>query len=622
MLLSLHLTKMAANTSDFVHLPDIPDSTPLNQTRISTPIQKGDLFKTPKGQIAISDSLRHRLSESLANSNNKKRNFDQTLEPSHVELRKTTPPTDQPKRAKANQTPSTSFNQLEISSTDEYDTDNSIMELSYTVQHKPLSPIKSPPRITLNQQTAKTTQLYAGSTNRSFTLSDNYNVDTIAGEFSKLGLPAAEYKRCGEGFLITVLTQNIADQFRSVDRLNKLNILIRPPIWETQVRGVLNVDPSIDKGTLQRHAKEANDTAYQPQISYIYRINSNNKPTPYVVATFEGKTLPETISFGGHRSKPVTPYLRKPLQCTKCLLYGHNTKNCTRHQACTKCGSQSHTYQTCIRGLWCIHCKKQGHSSLSKTCPTKQIKLNKLNPKHQKAATNYANPKPNLSIHLLDIRPLTRPRSSTPNESYNEEMDFTTKQIISNSDLETKLNRLTTSIRRENQLNKQPKVAHRPPHTQKPKVAARPTQSPKPGPTPKPRLHKPYFNQSQANRNPETHSQLNNQNRTQNSRRNYSQNTTQTRTKINLDPIHTQICSSLIIFTAKAMLNIIKPNSPAQLHSQIKALYTLAEQTNLFHCSYHLFKQQIIDSLPLPTNFNTRRPTMRYNTNLRKPTRY
>ncbi len=611
----------AANTSDFVVVPDYSLNQSINNqpTLCSTPVQTGDIFRTPKGQLVLTDALKQRLAQSLTNLKTKKRQHHETVETSTtITLSKTPPIVDPSKKAKTiHPSPAKISINTTTSSANSEDLgmDFSIAgsDRSFITPLKP-SPKQQQPRST----TSSPIQLYAGSTNRSFTLSDNYNVDTFAAACNKLHLPPAQYKRCGEGFLITVNSKDVASQFRQIDTLNKQKVLIRPPIWETQIRGVLYVDTNITNAQLQKDAVQTNKTRNQPQIAIIKRITTS----PYVLLTFDGTILPPTITFGGHSSKPVAPYLKKPQQCIKCLLYNHTARTCTKQQHCTKCGSPNHTYQHCTRALYCIHCHKPGHSSLSKTCPLKQTKMDKLNPKHKATSNKYSQKKSNLTLEMLDVRSYRRPRSSTPNASSTEELDFTTK--TSTAQLQKTLQNIENSMRLD---------------YKKPAPARVPHQVRKTAPTPKPRQPKPYFNSQNNRQNHQNHSQQgpisnhtqpqtnrSNPNRDQSRHRPYpstqQDNPKQFKSATTSDTTQTQIFKSLITFTAQAIISISKPASPSQLQNQIKTLYQLANNTGLFFCSLHQFKQDIINGLSLPTNFNTRKPTVRYNTNLRKSTRY
>lgn len=64
----------------------------------------------------------------------------------------------------------------------------------------------------------------------------------------------------------------------------------------------------------------------------------------------------------------------RPIQCHKCLEYGHLKGECTsdidRSMACYKCGQSGHRVATCVNDPRCILCPdmQNGHRMGSKTC--------------------------------------------------------------------------------------------------------------------------------------------------------------------------------------------------------------------------------------------------------------
>lgn len=76
------------------------------------------------------------------------------------------------------------------------------------------------------------------------------------------------------------------------------------------------------------------------------------------------------------------PYIPKPMQCIKCMAYGHVAANCGRRTICPYCGAEGHTYNECVHKgnasrLHCIHCKEP-HSSRSKSCEHYKLVQNAL----------------------------------------------------------------------------------------------------------------------------------------------------------------------------------------------------------------------------------------------------
>lgn len=58
--------------------------------------------------------------------------------------------------------------------------------------------------------------------------------------------------------------------------------------------------------------------------------------------------------------------------CTKCLLWGHWTKNCTnegRRDLCAKCGSKEHVASKCTEQGKCFSCDTTSHGTNMTACP-------------------------------------------------------------------------------------------------------------------------------------------------------------------------------------------------------------------------------------------------------------
>lgn len=63
----------------------------------------------------------------------------------------------------------------------------------------------------------------------------------------------------------------------------------------------------------------------------------------------------------------VRPFIPKPLQCNKCLRYGHTHKRCTNKEVCAVCGSQQHQTNWNCTNPKCINCGLEHHAK-SKIC--------------------------------------------------------------------------------------------------------------------------------------------------------------------------------------------------------------------------------------------------------------
>lgn len=121
------------------------------------------------------------------------------------------------------------------------------------------------------------------------------------------------------------------------------------------------------------------------QLKRITRLgNKDNKsseriPTQTVIITFVGSELPQYVYINKVRY-PVENYIAPVVQCFKCLLFGHTSKQCRSNKnKCHKCGQEHEG--NCGESVdpFCIHCQTNAHNSLSKNCPMyeKQFSIKK-----------------------------------------------------------------------------------------------------------------------------------------------------------------------------------------------------------------------------------------------------
>lgn len=93
-------------------------------------------------------------------------------------------------------------------------------------------------------------------------------------------------------------------------------------------------------------------------------------PTKLVEIKFRSSKLPDKLSIF-KVLHDVSPSIRSPVQCIRCLRFGHTQKYCRSKQRCSHCGEYNHGIDTCENRLstppQCINCKLN-HVSSDRTC--------------------------------------------------------------------------------------------------------------------------------------------------------------------------------------------------------------------------------------------------------------
>lgn len=112
-------------------------------------------------------------------------------------------------------------------------------------------------------------------------------------------------------------------------------------------------------------------------VTEIYRvkrkIDGNSAiDTGVYFLTFNKSELPEEIKCGYERFS-VRPYIPNPMQCYRCLKFGHTQRNCNRKEEegrlCGTCGEKEEMGhgKPCEKQPRCINCNTNSHGSLNKT---------------------------------------------------------------------------------------------------------------------------------------------------------------------------------------------------------------------------------------------------------------
>lgn len=112
----------------------------------------------------------------------------------------------------------------------------------------------------------------------------------------------------------------------------------------------------------------------------IFKTKGEKKvPTPLVIITFRGQTIPREIKILNVLCK-VDLFYPKLIQCENCSRYGHFKSKCSHPQSCSRCGG-THLKDQCNSVTpYCIHCKSPNHEANDKNCPEYilQEKMKKL----------------------------------------------------------------------------------------------------------------------------------------------------------------------------------------------------------------------------------------------------
>lgn len=112
----------------------------------------------------------------------------------------------------------------------------------------------------------------------------------------------------------------------------------------------------------------------------IYRVKkrsgeSNGQDTGIYFLTFNTNVLPQQIRCG-YEMIDVRPYIPEPLQCFRCLQFGHPQKACKMREEegrlCGTCTEKEHTdrskFEKCQNTPKCVHCGSTEHGSFFKKC--------------------------------------------------------------------------------------------------------------------------------------------------------------------------------------------------------------------------------------------------------------
>ncbi|XP_055528040.1 uncharacterized protein LOC129720577 [Wyeomyia smithii] len=92
-------------------------------------------------------------------------------------------------------------------------------------------------------------------------------------------------------------------------------------------------------------------------------------PTPTMIVTFQGTTIPQFVYFGYVRAK-TRPYYPSPLQCGNCHRFGHTKRNCQAKSICPICSQEHEQAVPCSADAHCVNCNG-AHSARARECAIK-----------------------------------------------------------------------------------------------------------------------------------------------------------------------------------------------------------------------------------------------------------
>ncbi|KAL8614890.1 hypothetical protein ACOMHN_042848 [Nucella lapillus] len=151
-------------------------------------------------------------------------------------------------------------------------------------------------------------------------------------------------------------------------------------IGETAVKCSIPVPTVI--GVVRGIPQKVSMEEFQEKIESPYKIRKTTRinmkdgtPSKAIQIIIEATHLPSLITIN-KREYTVTPFVGGPVQCYKCLRYGHQKKDCrAKGKACHTCGKIGHTPQQCTAIIRrCCNCQGE-HSSAYLGCPARKERI-------------------------------------------------------------------------------------------------------------------------------------------------------------------------------------------------------------------------------------------------------
>lgn len=159
-------------------------------------------------------------------------------------------------------------------------------------------------------------------------------------------------------------------------KVGECNCRASVPSQNSTCTGVIkNIPISTDEGELVSGL--ISPIERQTVISAQRILNKYKNPTMALRITCSGTVLPETLQIRDSFTYfAVEPYSPPPLQCYKCLGYGHRAFKCRGSQACGRCGGNHNPKYCASNQFKCINCGGN-HTARFRGCP-EYVKADKI----------------------------------------------------------------------------------------------------------------------------------------------------------------------------------------------------------------------------------------------------
>lgn len=226
-----------------------------------------------------------------------------------------------------------------------------------------------------------------------------------------------------------------------------------------------NIHPSISQEEIYQDLKEQCSS-----LISVTRLHKDNIPIPVVAAEFDGQQSIETVlQIKYICNTTVKPEKRRkfkgPVQCLRCLDFGHTKNNCNRNIACVFCAKDHYSVNCPQKNLppLCKNCKGNHRGDLrSVECPyyKKQVELpprnfqaTKTNAKPNNdipsslTSHNFPNLPPTNNIPNFNFVPSTNLNSNPSQLNQNHPaLNNTNSNNNNNSFMQSLINSITTHI--------------------------------------------------------------------------------------------------------------------------------------------------------------------------------
>lgn len=180
-------------------------------------------------------------------------------------------------------------------------------------------------------------------------------------------------------FIVMKSLEGYTSNLQSISKLRNGTLLIETKdqkqtaiLYKAETLGPVKINvkdhPTLNttRGTIFSHDLLLLDEEYilnnlkQQNVIKVERIKKFNEarelvPTPSLIITFQGKTLPLTIK-AGYLSLRTRMYYPAPMKCKSCHKFGHTKKKCRGDPICVRCAKPQHKDE--CDEVKCANCTK------------------------------------------------------------------------------------------------------------------------------------------------------------------------------------------------------------------------------------------------------------------------